>query len=142
MVSVPTSQNRMPVMRDLMNMNMNSGSGFGKGRRGDGTNGTDGTDGTYVAGEGGFEPPSVGSKDRCLTTWRLPINRLAGSSTKRGRVLFLFFRDRAHLRVCGAEVVRRGEDQLCAADPGGDRDYIEKLDRFIGEHGVGLLRRE
>src|SRR4051794_1195948 len=25
-----------------------------------------------LAGEGGFEPPDVGSKDRCLTTWRLP----------------------------------------------------------------------
>src|SRR5687767_12455080 len=26
-----------------------------------------------MAGEGGFEPPNGGSKDRCLTTWRLPI---------------------------------------------------------------------
>jgi hypothetical protein len=25
-----------------------------------------------LAGEGGFEPPNVGSKGRCLTTWRLP----------------------------------------------------------------------
>src|SRR5947209_7038931 len=25
-----------------------------------------------LAGEGGFEPPDVGSKDRCLTTRRLP----------------------------------------------------------------------
>src|ERR1051326_4671100 len=27
-----------------------------------------------LAGEGGFEPPNGGSKGRCLTTWRLPIN--------------------------------------------------------------------
>ena len=30
------------------------------------------TVGRKVAGEDGFEPSNVGSKDRCLTTWRLP----------------------------------------------------------------------
>src|SRR5437763_469177 len=39
-----------------------------------------------MAGEGGFEPPNVGSKDRCLTTWRLP-SKIAGDmlSERRGR---------------------------------------------------------
>lgn len=35
-----------------------------------------------MAGEGGFEPPNVGSKDRCLTTWRLP-SAPAGAHPKR-----------------------------------------------------------
>ena len=25
-----------------------------------------------LAGEEGFEPPNAGTKDQCLTTWRLP----------------------------------------------------------------------
>src|SRR2546428_13212145 len=35
-----------------------------------------------LAGEGGFEPPNVGSKDRCLTTWRLPndLNSVAAGA--------------------------------------------------------------
>src|SRR6266516_5591535 len=41
-----------------------------------------------LAGEGGFEPPNVGSKDRCLTTWRLP-STMAGDmlSEPAGRVI-------------------------------------------------------
>ena len=26
-----------------------------------------------LAGEEGFEPPNAGTKNQCLTTWRLPI---------------------------------------------------------------------
>ena len=26
----------------------------------------------FLAGDEGFEPPNVGTKSRCLTTWRIP----------------------------------------------------------------------
>ena len=28
----------------------------------------------FLAGDEGFEPPNVGTKSRCLTTWRIPSN--------------------------------------------------------------------
>ncbi len=34
-----------------------------------------------LAGEEGFEPPNAGTRNQCLTTWRLPIepmNRICG----------------------------------------------------------------
>src|SRR5215204_5292529 len=43
-----------------------------------------------LAGEVGLEPTNAGSKDRCLTTWRLPKpgfkpRRPAGEPSRRGR---------------------------------------------------------
>src|SRR3954454_10873361 len=65
-----------------------------------------------------------------------PHQRLAGSSTKPRRTLFLLLGDRADLRVHRPQIVGRRQDQLRTAHAGGEGDYIEKLDRFIGEHRI------
>jgi hypothetical protein len=47
---------------------------------------------SIVAGMEGFEPPNVGTKNRCLTTWRHPINHTNCTLTgvcSQGRGLFL-----------------------------------------------------
>jgi hypothetical protein len=37
---------------------------------------------SFLAGDEGFEPPNVGTKSRCLTTWRIPNGFIYGFRRK------------------------------------------------------------
>ena len=41
----------------------------------------------FLAGDEGFEPPNVGTKSRCLTTWRIPSSTQYGTDCTLIRVL-------------------------------------------------------
>ena len=67
-----------------------------------------------LAGEDGFEPSDGGSKDRCLTTWRLPSK---GVNLILQEPPGLLFRNRSDDRIRNANVVRGCQDDLRAPHP-------------------------